>query len=78
MTYGNAPNLRKNIRIFGTQHNKAGALKHGRIENPVPEWLREDFLRTAHTRIKRGEKLQWYCRHNMWELAKRLAKHSVE
>ena len=62
---------------FCAQHVK-GALKHGRIENPVPDWLREDFLRTAHTRIKRGHQLQWYCRHNMWEFAKKLHKDCVE
>ena len=60
------------------QHNKTVALKHGRIENPFPEWLREYFLRTAHTRVKRGHRWQWYSRNNMFQFAKRLGKDSVE
>ena len=57
---------------------KHGSLRHGRVENPVPAWLRTDFLRTAHTRIKRGSKLEWYSRRTMWEFAEKLGKDCVE
>ena len=63
---------------FCAIHTKHGSLRHGRVENPVPAWLREDFLRTAHTRIKRGSKLEWYSRRNMWEFAEKLGKDCVE
>ena len=53
-------------------------MRHGRIENPVPEWLRDDFFRKAHTRVKRGDQLQWYSRHSMWIYAEKLGKDSVE
>ena len=63
---------------FCAIHTKHGSLRHGRVENPVPAWLRTDFLRTAHTRIKRGSKLEWYYRWTMWEFAEKLGKDCVE
>ena len=59
-------------------HTKNRSLRHGRVENSVPQRLREEFFRTGHKRIKQGSTLKRYSRRSMWEFTERIGKDCVE
>ena len=60
---------------FCAQH--ARTLKHGRVENPVPRGLREQFLNSGY-KLLQPEEFQWYSRRRMWHFAEERGKSCVE
>ena len=60
---------------FCAQHSKT--LKHGRFDNAVPAFLREEFLKSGH-KCLRPKHFQWYSRRKLWHFAEERGKNSVE
>ena len=51
---------------FCAQHTKT--LKHGRVDNPVPEDLKHEFLKSGHKCLQ-PKHINWYSRRRMWQWA---------